>query len=441
MATLDHESPAQHDPYAAFRHRAFWIYAGSYVLAVISSSMLAASAKFDVEQLTHGSTRGAAFYLGLLGLVAALPVMFLSLLAGHVIDRANRRTVLLCTQAALSVTPLVYAAIAHRGAHTVWSVYGIVLANAVALTFARPTRNAFIVSTVPRATLNNAITWNSTIFETSGIVGPAIAGLIIGGYDLHVALYVSAAAMVACFVVSFALPKPTVLAGRAPATFQSLVAGLRFVFRTRLLLASMSLDLFAVLFGGATYLMPIFARELGVGARGYGFMLAAPAVGAITSAVIQAHRKPYDRAGRAMLLAIVGFGLATIVFGLSHNYWLSLAMLVLIGAADNVNVVVRHTLVQLLTPDSMRGRVGAVNQVFIGASNELGGLESGLTATSFGLVPSVVGGGVAVIGVCAVVAARFPEVLALGRLRDVVAGAEEPAEEPTLRTTAETPAT
>lgn len=426
-----------HDPYAAFRHAAFWLYAGSYMFAVISSSMLSTAANYDVDRLTKDSPHGSAFYLSILAATAAVPVMLLSLVAGHVVDRLNRKTVLLVTQVALSITPLVYAVLAHRGLHNVWVVYGIILANAIALTFARPTRNAMISTLVPREKLNNAITWNSSIAETSSMLGPAVAGLMIGRYDVGGTLYVAAAAMFACFCVTFWLPRPITHKGE-PATLQSLLAGVRFVFNTRLLFASMSLDLFAVLFGGATYLMPIFARELGVGPVGFGLMRSAPAVGAITMGLIQAHRKPYDRAGRAMLLGIAGFGVATIVFGLSKSYPLSLLALVAIGACDNVNVIVRHSLVQLLTPDRMRGRVGAVNQVFIGASNELGGVESGITATLFGPVISVVGGGLATLAVVGTVAWRFPEVLRLGRLRDVKA-ADVPVEEPTLRSTAETP--
>ena len=428
---------ARHDPYAAFRHAAFWLYAGSYMFAVVSSSMLSTAANFDVDRLTKDSTHGSAFYLSILAATAALPVMLLSLVAGHVVDRVNRKTVLLITQVALSITPLAYALLAHRGLHNVWAVYGIILVNALALTFARPTRNAMISTLVPRGKLNNAVQWNSSIAETSSMVGPALAGVMIGHYDVGGTLYVAAAAMFACFCVTLWLPRPPTYGGQ-PATWQSLVAGIRFVFNTRLLFASMSLDLFAVLFGGATYLMPIFARQLGVGPAGFGLMRSAPAVGAITMGLIQAHRKPYDRAGRAMLLGIAGFGVATIVFGLSKSYPLSLLALVGIGACDNVNVVVRHTLVQLLTPDSMRGRVGAVNQVFIGASNELGGVESGLTTTLFGPVISVVGGGLATLAVVGTVAWRFPEVLRLGRLRDVKA-VELPVDAPTLRSTTDAP--
>jgi MFS family permease len=457
-ATAELNAGPDHDPYAALRHGAFWLYATSYVLAVISSAMLSTAASYDVHQLTRDSGRGPAFYLMMLALTAALPVMLLSLLAGHVVDRVNRKTVLLCTQLALTLMPLVYALIAWRGVHSVWSVYGIVLVNAVALTFARPTRTAIISTLVPRRALSNAITWNSSIAETSSMAGPAIAGLLIammatplpsasttlpattqphGYHSVAGTVLASAVAMFICFVVTLFLPRPPDHPGQ-PATWRSLVAGVRFVFHTRLLFASMSLDLFAVLFGGATYLMPIFAERLGVGPEGFGLMRSAPAVGAITMGLIQAHRRPWDRAGRAMLLGIAGFGVATIVFGLSQHFWLSMGALVAIGACDNINVVVRHSLVQLLTPDPMRGRVGAVNQVFIGASNELGGVESGITADLFGPVASVVGGGIATLGVVATVAWRFPEVLRLGRLRDVQP-AEMPVDEPTLRSTTEAP--
>jgi MFS family permease len=225
---------------------------------------------------------------------------------------------------------------------------------------------------------------------------------------------------VGCFAFALPLPEPKRAARTSEAPgFASLLAGVRFVWQTRLMLAAMTLDLFAVLLGGATYLLPIFSERLGHGSAGYGYLRAAPAVGAFSMAMIQAHMPPLKRAGRTLLLAVAGFGAATIVFGFSTSYWLSLFMLALTGAFDNVSVVVRHTLVQLLTPDSMRGRVSAVNQVFIGSSNELGGMESGLTAAWLGPVTSVVGGGIGTILVVILVAMGWPQVRRLGKIREV----------------------
>ena len=425
----DDAAAEAHDPYAAFRHPAFWVYLSSYVLAVFSSAMMSFAARFEVNELTRHSSQGAAYYLGLLGAVGAIPVIGLSLFAGHVADRFNRKHVLLLTQVVLTICPALFALLAWRGGLTVWTVYAIVLANGVALTFGRPARSALISTLVPRSVFSNAVTWNSSFAETSAILGPALAGPITAGAGLEVALAVAAACMGLCLAISLLLPSGRVDDDkpREQLNWHSLLAGFRFVFRTRLLFATMSLDLFAVLFGGATYLMPVFADRLGVGPSGLGWMQAAPGVGALSMALLQAHRPPFRRAGRAMLIAVAGFGIATIIFGLSQSLLLSLGMLVLMGAFDNVSVIVRHSLVQLLTPDPMRGRVSAVNQVFIGSSNEIGGFESGMTAKLFGSpVASVVVGGVAVIGIVGIIAARFPEVRRLGRLRDVAAAPDDP---------------
>jgi MFS family permease len=205
----------------------------------------------------------------------------------------------------------------------------------------------------------------------------------------------------------------------APANISDLMAGLRFVWRTKLMLGTMTLDLFAVLLGGATFLLPIFAIRIGGDAVTLGWFRAAPAVGAFVMAMVIAHIRPFQRAGRTLLIAVCGFGVVTIIFGLSTHFWLSFAMLVLLGAFDNISVVVRHSLVQLLTPDHMRGRVAAVNQIFIGSSNELGGLESGVTAALFGEVISVVAGGVGTILVVLGVSTIWPQVARLGSLKDI----------------------
>lgn len=410
---------AKHDPFAALRYSNFWIYVSSYAIAVVSSVMLSTCAKFEVNELTRHSANGASFYLGLLAACGAVPVLALSIFAGHVADRFSRKGVLLITQVILTAMPFLFGFLAMRGIHSVWVIYAIILANGIALTFARPSRGALIVTLVPREHFSNAVTWNSSIFEISGALAPAIAGYLIAGTKLHTALFVSGACMFGCLIISLFLPNPKAASGKEPMSLSSLLAGVRFVLRTRLLFAAMSLDLFAVLFGGVTYLMPVFADRLGVGAKGLGWMLAATSFGAISMALFQAARPPYRRAGRALLIAVVGFGMATIVFGLSQSFWLSLAMLFIVGVCDNVSVVVRHSLVNLITPDAMRGRVGAVNQVFVGASNEIGGLESGMTAAAFGPVASAVAGGILTISTALLIASRFREIRLLGALHEI----------------------
>lgn len=410
---------ARHDPYAALRYSNFWIYVSSYAIAVISSIMLSTCAKYEVNELTRHSTHGAPFYLGLLAACGAVPVLTLSIFAGHVADRFSRKGVLLITQVVLTIMPLLFGLLALRGIHSVWVIYAIILANGIALTFARPSRGALVVTIVPREHFSNAVTWNSSIFEISGALAPTIAGSLIAGTDLHTALFVSGACMFGCLIISLFLPNPKAASGKEPMTLSSLLAGVRFVFSTRLLLAAMSLDLFAVLFGGVTYLIPVFADRLGVGAAGQGWMYTATSCGAICMAFTQATRRPYKRAGRALLVAVVGFGLATIAFGLSQSFWFSLATLFVVGMCDNVSVVVRHSLVNLITPEAMRGRVGAVNQVFIGASNEIGGVESSAVAYAFGPVASAVIGGVLTIGTVIAIAWRFREIRLLGALHEI----------------------
>lgn len=422
-AWLSMDSIVMHDPYEAFRYVAFRLFAASYVLAIVGSQVLSATVQWDVYQQTRDPLA-----IGLVGLVNAIPIILLALPAGHVADHFSRRQVLLITQIPLTAAPATLALL-----HA-WSPDGVPLVvtflllgiNAVALTFARPARASILPNLVPRSAYPNAFAWMSSLFETAAWIGPAISGVLI---VLGVAwsYLVAGLCLLGCLFITLFLPRdqPSHSAGHEPG-WRALSAGLRFVFSSPLLLAAMTLDLLAVLLGGATYLMPVFAERLHVGAFGYGWMRAAPAVGACAMAIVQAHRATPARAGRTLLWSVAAFGAGTIVFGWSQNFWLSLAMLVVIGAADNISVVIRQTLVQSLTPDSMRGRVSAVNQVFIGASNELGGLESGATAKLFGPVLSVVGGGVGTLIVVLGVAARWPQIRRLGSLKELHAGSGTP---------------
>jgi MFS family permease len=402
-----------HDPYEAFRHASFRLFAASYVLAVVGSQVLSATVQWDVYQQTKDPLS-----IGLVGLINALPIIMLALPAGHVADRFSRRQVLLVTQVPLAAAPLALCAL------NVWQSQGVPLwltglllaINAVALTFARPARSSILPNLVPRAAYGNAFAWISSLFETAAWVGPALAGVLIV-FGVEWSYLMAGLCLMGCLAITLFLPRDVPNPSAHEPGWRALSAGLRFVFDAPLLLAPMTLDLLAVLLGGATYLMPVFAERLGAGSIGYGWMRAAPAAGACLMAVVQAHRPPVERAGRTLLWAVATFGAATIVFGLSQHYWLSLAMLVLIGASDNISVVIRQTLVQSLTPDGMRGRVSAVNQVFIGASNELGGLESGVTAKLFGPVISVVAGGAGTLLVVLAVAGKWPQLRRLGSLR------------------------
>jgi MFS family permease len=284
-----------------------------------------------------------------------------------------------------------------------------------------PARAALLPQVVPAEALGNAITWNSSGWQIAATVGPGLAGLVIAVTKRASWAYLLAAlGALACAALVASIRPRAPARHREPISLNSLLAGLRFVYRTKLIFATLTLDLFAVLLGGATILLPVFAKDiLEVGPVGLGCLRAAPSIGALVMAVILAHRPPLRRAGPTLLVAVAGFGAATIVFGLSRDPTLSFLMLALAGALDNISVVVRHTLVQVLTPDAMRGRVFAVNSIFISSSNELGAFESGISAEWFGPVISVVGGGIGTILVVLGVMALWPQVMRLGQLHAV----------------------
>jgi MFS family permease len=361
---------------------------------------------------------GDPLMLGWIGLAQALPLILLALPAGQLADRFDRRKILAVSQVLWALSSAGLAVLSHfQGPIPI--VYVLLVTGAVAHATGWPARSSMLPQIVPPETFNNAVTWNSSIFQIASVVGPAIAGVVLlwgvtAAYVIDVACAVSFILLLTPLRV-----RPPAGLPREPATFRSLTEGIRFVWRTPIILATISLDLFAVLLGGATILMPVFAKDiLGVGRIGLGALRTAPAVGALVAAILIAHMPPMRRAGRAMLWAVAAFGLATIVFGLSRSFWLSFLMLALTGAFDNVSVVVRHTLIQALPPDNMRGRVTAVNIIFIGASNELGAFESGVTAAWWGPQTAVVVGGIGTVLVVALIALLSPQVRRFGSLRD-----------------------
>jgi MFS family permease len=299
------------------------------------------------------------------------------------------------------------SAILSFGAKSVPLIYTCLLLTATARAFQGPARQAMVPHVVPAGALGNAITWNSSAFEIANVSGPALAGLLLasmGSRTVYLVQLCLAAVTLICFErLSIRLDN-----GREmPPGGKALLEGVRFVRRNKLILPAMSLDMFAVLFGGATALLPIFAIEiLHVGARGFGWLRAAPSIGAVSMALLLAHTHQNRKTGRVLLWSVAGFGMATVVFGFSRSYWLSFAALALIGALDNISVVLRQSLLQMNTPDHLRGRVLAVNNIFISCSNQLGAVESGWTAAWFGPVGSVVGGGLATIAIVAAFAAK-----------------------------------
>jgi len=297
-------------------------------------------------------------------------------------------------------------------------IYLLLFLGAVARTFSWAARSSFFPTLISRDAFANAVTWNNSVFQIGSVVGPAFSGLLVAYIGFPFVYLLDALCALCFFLLILPIRRSKQRRDQSEAsTWKSLMAGLRFVFRRKVILATITLDLFAVLLGGATALMPIFADQiLHCGPVGLGWMRAAPAVGAFAMALVVAHLPPMKQTGKTLLWCVSGFGIATILFGLSKVFWLSLGLLFLIGAFDSVSVIIRGSIVQLVTPDEMRGRVSSVNNIFIGTSNEFGALESGLTAALFGPVISVVAGGIGTILVVLGVASRWPETRKIGAL-------------------------
>lgn len=355
--------------------------------------------------------------LAYVGLVQFLPVLVLAIPAGHAADRFGRKPIVQSAHLVLAFCSLGLALVSGLQAPVPW-VYLCLLCAGLARGFSAPAAASMLPQFVPPEQFESAIRWNSSVSQIASMLGPALGGAVIAlGSSATPAFLLDAGLTLAAFLfIALAVPRYRQEPRRSvPLTLESLTAGLRFVWRTRIILATITLDLFAVLLGGAVALLPIYATDiLRVGPQGLGWLQAAPSAGALCMALLLAHLPPLRRPGLAMLWAVAGFGVATIVFGFSRSFPLSLAMLFLTGALDNISVVVRSTLVQTLTPDEMLGRVSAVNQVFISSSNQLGGFESGLVANFFGPVVSVVSGGIGTLLVVSAVATAWPEVRAFG---------------------------
>lgn len=382
LSDMTTETPARHDAYAALRRPDFVLFLIAGLLATIGAEMQSVAVGWELYERTRDPLA-----LGWVGFVQAIPVIGLALPAGHVADRHSRKAIIITTQALMGVASLGLALLSY-GRGSIAGMYGFLFLTGLAGAFSFPARWALLPALVPTDEFHNAVTWRSSSWQVAAMIGPALGG--IGLAVSHSATPVYLCDAVISLVVVACLcsvrPRPRVIA-KTPLTWDSLLAGARFVRRSELILATITLDMFAVLLGGATTLLPIYAKDiLAEGPTGLGILRAAPSVGAFVTAVVLAHRRPFRRAGRTLLWAVAGFGAATIVFGLSRSFWLSLAMLTLTGAFDNVSVVIRGTLVQLLTPDVMRGRVSAINSIFIGVSNELGGFESGVAARLIGQI-------------------------------------------------------
>jgi len=386
--------------YAAFRSRDYRLLLAGNVLSVLGVQMLSIVVGWDLYQATRSPVA-----LGNVGLVQIIPVLLFSFASGHVADRYDRRRTLIFAQVAVAAAAFVLA-LAGTG-RGVTLIYTCLFLGSLARTFQFPAAASLLPKVVGPEYLANAINWNGTGRELATVGGPAVAGLLIALLGSSAVYFVQAGLALltmGCFAALrvHAMPAPAT----GPAGLRAVGDGMRFVFREKLVLSALSLDLLAVFFGGATALLPIYAQDiLHVGPTGLGWLRAAPALGAGGMAFVLAHRRPIRRAGVTLILVVAGFGAATIGFAVSKSVWLSFALLVVTGMLDSVSVVLRSYLVQSRTPDALRGRVNAVNALFISCSNQWGTVESGLAAAWMGTVPSVVFGGAATIVVVGAMAA------------------------------------
>jgi MFS family permease len=397
-----------------FRHRAFARFWFARVATTMAYQMLAVGVGWQIYALT-----GSALDLGFVGLVQFLPALLLVLVSGHVADRYDRRAVVRICQMIEGLAVMMLAVLSARGGISEFGIFALVALVGSARAFESPTLQALLPGLVPVTLLPRAVAASASANQTAVIIGPAAGGLFYAFgptavYASSASLFLVASVLVWRIRIERVPPK------REPASLRSIFAGIAFIRSQPAVLGAISLDLFAVLFGGATALLPIYARDiLGTGPWGLGLLRSAPAVGALTVALLFARRPPSRRVGRTMFAAVAMFGLATMVFAVSTTFFLSLAALVVLGASDMVNVVIRSTLVQLDTPDAMRGRVSAVNSVFIGTSNQLGEFESGVTAALLGTVPAVLLGGVGTLVVVVLWMRLFPTLLQRDSLRPI----------------------
>jgi MFS family permease len=400
---------------ALLANRRYALYLVSRVSLIVAMQMLSVAVGWQVYEIT-----GQALALGFSGLALFLPGFLLALPGGHVADRRDRRGVLVVCHLGVTSAAGALFALSLGGVRRLFAIYAVLVVLGTIRAFSGPAGQALMPNLVERRQLERAISLGSSCWQLAMIAGPSIGGVLYAATGRAWVVYAActALALVASVSVLAMGRVPTATARKhPPATMGTLFAGLRYVWSNKPILGAISLDLFAVLLGGAVALLPIFARDiLQVGPWGLGVLRSAPAIGAASMALGLAYFPLRRRAGVLMFIGVLAFGLGTIVFGLSKTFVLSLAALVVMGAADMISVLVRTTLIQTRTPDEMRGRVGAVNMVFIGASNELGEFESGVTAAIFGPVLAVVLGGVGTILVVALWSVLFPELRRLDRL-------------------------
>jgi MFS family permease len=391
---------------AAFRYLNFTLFTAGRFCVVAALEMQSVAVGWQIYETTR-----RPIDLGYVGLAQFIPVVALFLVAGHVVDRFNRKTVLLLCTLGMTACSALLIAIARLAPEGVRPIYVVLFVLGVVRVFNGPAGRALLPQLVPGEVFPNAVAWNATTFQAATILGPALGGIFYAAFRGPAGVYLIS--LVVCLLAAGTLTRIQLRLIDRPTeelTARTVLAGLRYTWRQKIVLGSISLDLFAVLLGGSVALLPVYAREiLNTGPWGLGMLRSAPGIGALVMAIALAYRPLQRRVGKTMLICVAGFGIFTILFGVSRNMVLSLIALLFVGATDMVSVVVRGTLVQVATPDEVRGRVNAVDMIFIGASNELGEFESGLTAHWFGTVPAVIVGGAGTLLVVGLWAWIFPE--------------------------------
>ncbi|NNE58411.1 MAG: MFS transporter [Hellea sp.] len=394
----------QTDQYAAFRHTSYQRYFTSRFLTGFSTHILTTTIAFHLYDVT-----GSALWLGMIGVVLFLPSLFLVVVTGMAADRLDRRKVMAGATVMLAISAAIVAVLSAIGKfEPLWVMAAMALVG-IGRAFHSPASSSLVVNLVPKEDFGNAIGWITSSWQLASIVGPAVAGIsfaIIGGWTYLVStLFFLIAAL-----SILSIPKPAQLISKEAVTIRTLLGGFEYVWKTKIVLGAITLDLFAVFLGSAFWLMPLFAKDiLEIGAVGNGFLRAAPGIGAILMAVYLIRFPVRDHAGKILLVSVFLFGVATIVFGYSELAWLSIIALMFVGAFDMISVYIREILLQVWTPDHVRGRVNAVNSIFLGASNELGDARAGFVAAKWGAVLTVILGGFAAIGVVGIVSVIFPD--------------------------------
>jgi MFS family permease len=402
---------AHGDRFAAFRHSSYSRFFFARFLLSFSQQIVSVAVGWQMYDQT-----GSAIYLGLIGLVQFLPSLLLILVTGSVADRYNRRAIASACSLVAALCTLALLAMTMTGTFSPIPVFGVLLVFGIERAFMSPAVQSLAPNLVPAEDLSNAIAWNSSSWQLASITGPVVGGLLYG-INAHTAYVVAVVFAGLGAALLYMIPKPAQKTTGEAKSWDMILGGFKFIRTEKVVLGAISLDLFAVLLGGATALMPIFARDiLTLGPWGLGLLRSAPGVGAIIMAVLLATYPLKHRAGIYMFIGVALFGLGTIVFGLSTHVELSIAALALMGAADMVSVYVRESLIALWTPDHLRGRVNAVNMVFVGASNELGEFRAGTMASVFGAVPAVIIGGIGTLAVAAIWATSFPQLRTIDSL-------------------------